>query len=152
MYNMRNVSIPNDARVFEESNGKYKSDKLILSRRFTIFNSKRSCLEAVKQNGLLLKYIERQNPEICLVAIKQNSDALQYVKEQLSEICLEAVKQNSYAFRYIKTQILEILKIYLSKKEIKNCLISCFQWIGLILPILLFFIGLTSPSNLLKIQ
>ena len=65
-------------------------------------------LKMVKENGLFLKFIENQTPEICLVAVKQNGCILEYVKEQTSGICLEAVKQNGYALEYVKDQIPEI--------------------------------------------
>ena len=44
------------------------------------------CLEAVKQNGYALKFVEEQTPEICLEAVKQYIWALQLVKERTPEI------------------------------------------------------------------
>jgi hypothetical protein len=40
----------------------------------------------------------------CLEAVKQNGYALRYVNEQTDKICLEAVKQNGYALRYVKCE------------------------------------------------
>lgn len=51
-------------------------------------------LEAVKQNGLALEYIENQTDEICMEAVKQNCWALQFVKNQTHKIILEASKRD----------------------------------------------------------
>ena len=45
--------------------------KEIKNSAFNDINKKN--LEAVKQNGEVLKYIENQTPEICMAAVKQNS-------------------------------------------------------------------------------
>jgi hypothetical protein len=39
-------------------------------------------LEAVKQNGLALKYVREQTKEICLEAISEDGFALKYVRKQ----------------------------------------------------------------------
>lgn len=39
-------------------------------------------LELVKQDGLLLRYVTEQTPEICLAAVKQDGWALEYVEER----------------------------------------------------------------------
>lgn len=51
-----------------------------------IFNKDQTpeiCLEAVSQNGMLLKYVEKNNitPEICIAAVKNNKDAIRFVPE-----------------------------------------------------------------------
>ena len=38
------------------------------------------CLAAIQNDGLVLRFIKKQNLEICLVAVQQNGYALQYVK------------------------------------------------------------------------
>lgn len=67
-------------------------------------------LEMVKSNGLALKDIQDQTPEICLEAVKQTGWALQFVKNQTEEICLAAVRQNSYALQFVKEQTSIICK------------------------------------------
>ena len=42
------------------------------------YNNETECLEAVKQDGLVLQFIKNQTPEICLEAVKQNGMALQF--------------------------------------------------------------------------
>ena len=74
MYYMRNVIIPDDALVFEESNGKYKSNKIILSEKSIIFEVKEIYLEAIRQN--------RQKKQVCLSIVRQNGLALQYIEKQ----------------------------------------------------------------------
>jgi hypothetical protein len=68
-------------------------------------------LSAVKQNGLVLKFIpeNERTYEICLEAVKQNGLALRYITsvancntDKLYEICLEAVKQNGLALKYVQ--------------------------------------------------
>ena len=46
------------------------------------------CLELVKRDGLLLRYVSRysQTEEMCLAAVKQNGLYLQYVNKQTEEI------------------------------------------------------------------
>ena len=125
MYFIRIVNIPDSAQIFEESNGKYKSDKIILSDRMAIFRNNELCMIAVKQNGDMLKYIERQTPENCLIAVQQNGYALQHVKQQTHEICLVAIKQNKYAFLLIQYDgtLLEFVKI----QTPELCLIAVTQ-------------------------
>ncbi|MEG2772369.1 MAG: DUF4116 domain-containing protein, partial [Alistipes sp.] len=47
------------------------------------YNSQEEALEAVKQNGLTLRYVTNQTEAICLAAVKQDGYALQWVKEQM---------------------------------------------------------------------
>ena len=90
--------------------------------------SGKGALEAVKQNGYALRYINEQTEEMCLEAVKQDGYALQYVNEQTEEICLEAVKQNGYALQYINSEFfkedndIEIDGKKFSKETIKNAL------------------------------
>ena len=49
-------------------------------------------LERVKRDGMELRFIEHQTPEICMAAVKQSELALEFVKEQTPEICLAAKK------------------------------------------------------------
>jgi hypothetical protein len=41
------------------------------------------CLEAVKEDGMALKYVWNQTVEICIAAIKQNLRARRYVAIKL---------------------------------------------------------------------
>ena len=72
------------------------------------WNDPKYCLEAVKQNGLVLRWVENQTPDICLEAVKEDGYALRFVKEQTPEICLQAVKQYGLALEYVKEQTHEI--------------------------------------------
>lgn len=71
-------------------------------------------IEAVKQDGLALKYVDSKyrNKMIELIAVRQNGLALQYIDayEQSENICLEAVRQNGLALKYVKDQKFEICK------------------------------------------
>jgi hypothetical protein len=71
------------------------------------------CLEAVKRQGYALRYVRNQTPEICMTAIKNNPVALQFVEKQTNKLCLEAVKSKGYCIRYVinKTYELELTAI-----------------------------------------
>lgn len=78
------------------------------------------CLQAVKNNGYALLFVNNPTPEIYLEAVKNNGYALQYVNQTplvgpmaltvkwIQEICLEAVRQNGSALQYVKVQTPEI--------------------------------------------
>jgi hypothetical protein len=70
-------------------------------------------LEDVKKDGLLLKDIKNQTPEICLAAVSNYGHALKFVHKQTLEICLAAIKQNEYAVHHVDKKIL--LEIYKEK-------------------------------------
>ena len=63
------------------------------------------CLEAVKQDGWAFMYVEKKTPEICLEAVKQNAQMLQYVAEKTPTMCLEAVKQNGTSLEYVPKEM-----------------------------------------------
>jgi hypothetical protein len=42
-------------------------------------------MEAVKQNGLALRYVKDQTPEICMEAVKQNIEAYKYIDISIFE-------------------------------------------------------------------
>ncbi len=62
--------------------------------------SKENALREVKRNGLLLRWVKEQTPEICMAAVKQNGEALQWVKEQTPEMCAAAMLENPNAEKY----------------------------------------------------
>lgn len=66
------------------------------------------CLEAVKRRGRSLKHIQNQTEQICLKAIKNDSSALRYVINQTDELCLEAVKKNPNELHYVINKTDEI--------------------------------------------
>lgn len=58
-----------------------------------------------------LDLIENQTTEICLEAVKNNGLALRYVKLQNLNICLTAIYQNIFAIKYVKWYLIdEVLK------------------------------------------
>lgn len=122
MVHMWDVEIPDDANV-DATNKKIKCTKFVLSNKRNIWDEDNNCLRAVKFDGLLLHFIEKQNNEICIEAIKENSKALgfvndqndkvytvllesdglniQHVIKQTLELCETAVKQNIEALKYM---------------------------------------------------
>jgi hypothetical protein len=79
--NIRNVTIPDDAKVYVERN-KYKTDKFILSESVKIFENHAYALQTVIYDWRNLKYIDKQTQTstICLAAITQDNRAVQYIK------------------------------------------------------------------------
>ena len=52
-------------------------------------------LEAVKQNGLALKYVHdelKKDLEVVVTAVKQNTDALKLVREEIKQQVLELLE------------------------------------------------------------
>jgi hypothetical protein len=126
------ITLYSDSQVYTEKN-KYKTDKFILEKiisvndflekfispleavkqnglalQFVDNKTLEICLEAVKQNGLALYLVKNQTPEICLEAVKEHGITLQFVENQTPEICLEAVKQNGRALKFVENKTLEI--------------------------------------------
>ena len=98
---IREVQIPNDAKIYIEKN-KYKTDKIILNERKLFWEIEKLCKLAVQQNGYVLKYIKIQTEEICKLAVQEYGLALKYVKIQTEEICKLAVQQNEYALEFVQ--------------------------------------------------
>ncbi len=91
MYYVREVSLPDDAYVYEESD-KFKANKMILSEKemigeMSIWKDKEYCLGACKLYGGALRFVDEQTPCIILEAVKQNAFVLDNVKQQTKEIC-----------------------------------------------------------------
>ncbi|CCL32355.1 hypothetical protein BN174_4080001 [Clostridioides difficile E15] len=83
------------------------------------------CLEAVKQDGLALRYIKwfkllnKRTTELYLLDKRRlsklymilNKIKNRILNKQIKEICLEAVKQNGKALQYVKDQTEEMCLI-----------------------------------------
>jgi hypothetical protein len=67
-------------------------------------------LAAVSQNGLALAFVDEQSPELALAAVNQNGWAISDVKNQSSDIILAAVSQNGYVIHEIKERTEEIMQ------------------------------------------
>lgn len=101
------VTVPDDAQVHIESNGKAKASVLILSDPLPVGDfliAHGIELAAVQKDGYALVHIKEQTPELCLAAVQQNGYTLNYVKEQTPALCLAAVQQNGGALQFVKEQ------------------------------------------------
>ena len=95
------------------------------------------CLEAVKQDGYSLMWVEKQTDKICLEAVKQSGCALRWVINQTEELCWEAIRENGYALNHVKTQTpkfcLEAVKengqvvLYIENPTQEMCLSALFN-------------------------
>ena len=67
------------------------------------YNTIDECLEAVKEDGLKLEFIEEENQteEVCLAAIRNDPSSIRYVKHQTPKLCGEAIKVGLYEWDYI---------------------------------------------------
>jgi hypothetical protein len=99
----REVTIPLNAQVYVEQN-KFKTDKIILGKKISIWSNYEICKNIVAQNGLLIKHVKKHTltNELKEIAVGQNGLALQYLDflEQTDKICEIAVKQNGLALKY----------------------------------------------------
>jgi len=112
-----NIKIPMDAETYRDPDGdKWKANKIeIISvckiEDHPLLQDEKWCLNAVRQNGNILKYIRNQTKEMVITAILQNGNALEYVKEQTYDICLIAVKNYGRAIKFVRNQTKELCLI-----------------------------------------
>ena len=69
------------------------------------------CFEAVKQNGLALRFVKNKTDEICTAAIKQNPEAIKYIDNIEQNAYIEAVANKiKELHKYIKDndQLIEL--------------------------------------------
>jgi hypothetical protein len=61
------------------------------------------CKEAVKRQGVALKYVNKQTLEICTIAVKNNGYALKFVNDDMMNktLCLLAVRNAVKAWEYV---------------------------------------------------
>ena len=105
-------------RMFEPSAAKVQTlkDHRTVSRdglalRFITMQTPELCLRAVMQNSDALQHVYNQTETICIIAVNRNGLALRFVKNQSYAICSAAVKQNSDALQYVRdTDMLEYCK------------------------------------------
>jgi hypothetical protein len=102
-----NVTIPEDARVYVESDRKkWKADKIILSNIMNIeehpcWSDINFCLEAVKLHQLSLMFVKKQTREICLNSVMHYADTICDVKNRTDEIKLAALRKDGTVLRFI---------------------------------------------------
>jgi protein tyrosine phosphatase (PTP) superfamily phosphohydrolase (DUF442 family) len=73
----------------------------VISQSREIFGEEAQ-LEAVKQDGLTIRYIHNPSEAIKLVAVKQYGNAIRFIHNPSEEVQLEAVKQNGLTIQYIE--------------------------------------------------
>jgi hypothetical protein len=89
--NIREVEIPDDARVYVEHN-KFKADKIILGKKYKIHEfinlTEEISMCAVDVDYYYLKYIVNQTEKICMVAIYNNPKAMLFVKDKTDKLSI----------------------------------------------------------------
>jgi hypothetical protein len=69
-------------------------DGLLL--RFIDFQSKITCMKAVRNNGLALRYVSKPDFEICNEAVNNNIDAFQFVSSPLANKLIKLLKGKTF--------------------------------------------------------
>ena len=106
------VDLCSNSVVFKERR-KLKTDRFVLKnpdpvKEFMGKQDEDTLMDYVYDDGLALKYIENQTPDLCLFAVRQNGRAIQFVKEPSSVLNLEAVRQSGQALKYISLQTISL--------------------------------------------
>ena len=94
---------------------KISQDGLYIKELNTSEQSEEIKLAAVKQNGLSLKYIKKQNNNLCKEALKQNPFALRFVLNQNDELCKEALSKSGLALEFVKNKTEELCLLALQQ-------------------------------------
>lgn len=107
-----NLKIDDDAIDFLVSTGNYVFDDYnnLIGNKPQNYNlsdnnviqTREICLQQVKLDGMMLKYVKNQTMEICEEAIKNNYQALCYANYQPEYLCLKAVQNNGKLIKYVK--------------------------------------------------
>lgn len=90
------------------------------------FPDREMIMQAIAQNGNSIKYINFDMLEfgniddIYLQAVKQDGLALKYIKTKNKDIIKEAVKQNGYALNYVPRQTVDLCEIAMKNNNFKN--------------------------------
>lgn len=71
------------------------------------------CIEAVKQNGLALQWIESpyQTENVCMYAVYSDWHSLQYVHNQTDRVCRYAIEQSGRAIQYVHNMTPELCSL-----------------------------------------
>jgi hypothetical protein len=77
--------------------------------------------EAVKQDGLALKWIQNKTVELCEIALEQNGMALEYINKidmynDYEDLCMIAIESEPFALQYIEEQTYEMCMEAVKKK------------------------------------
>lgn len=65
-------------------------------------------IELVKNNGLLLQYLDEKSQLVCNTALENNGLALQYIPKNLidQEMCIKAISQNALALQFVPEKLM----------------------------------------------
>lgn len=96
------VTLPDDAQVWTEENGRMKTDKLILKKPVSIFEYPWDWPTELKTNCSITRCGYFQTPERLMMAVRVNPDALAWVwgSRLTPDLCMEAVKKDGMLLYY----------------------------------------------------
>lgn len=125
MCHTRKVTIPDDAYVFIEAYNKFKTNKFILEPKESIGTDiymKFIKFGRIGNNSLSAFFDSLNNQEIFMEALKFNGLMLKYTPSHLKtiEMCVEAVKEDSYAIAFVPSNLLPIVYMTMQKDNFNN--------------------------------
>ena len=94
------------------------------------------CLEAVRRNGMALRYVIDKTPLVCLVAVRENGKAIAYVPHHLQtvEMAREALRSYPPAYNYITIEHDDVREAAIHADPFNLALIRPMEpWINLAL-------------------
>lgn len=94
-------------KIMVKCQAKFFMFDMELAKRIVNYNQK-LCEMAVGIYGNVIRYVEKQTPEMCLAAVEQNSDAIRFIREPTPEMYMVAVKKWGITLRDIKEPTPEI--------------------------------------------
>jgi len=136
------ITIPCDARVQFLEYGcivnKIKINSCIPLEEWKLWDDYNFCVDAVKENGYLIRYIKNPkyelyelavrsrplalrylpNPsvEMCFTAVRACPEALKYVDRQTYDLCLLAVEKDGTVLKYVQNQTDELCRIAINSR------------------------------------
>ncbi len=83
----------------------------------------------VKNNGLLLQYIENPSEELCILALENNSAIFSIIENKTKKICIIGLNKNPFLLRFIENQDDELCQIAIKNNPftIKHCINKTFE-------------------------
>jgi len=87
---------------------KFEEDTYFLRFFPEELKTKELCLKAVRKEGLTLRWVTEQTPEICEAAVENCGTAIAYAKYQTEAMCLKAVREHGLNLQFVQKQTAQI--------------------------------------------
>lgn len=87
-----------------------------------------AALDAVRRDGMAIRTIKEQTPELCLEAVKQDWHALEFCCAQTEEVCLAAVKHYGGVLCFANVRTPEVCLAAVSNWGLHLKMFLCKLW------------------------